>query len=390
MGMKLRFIKDIKKSGNSCQPYEGERLYVDTGSVQNNKIIDGEMVSFEKKPSRANICTSIGDVLFAKMKDSVKVIQIDSDNQDYIYSTGFYCFRDERIEPSYLKYLFMSPLFNCIKDGKSHGSTMSAINDDNMKRLIVDIPDLPDQKKVVERLDRTASIIECVNKQIDLYNELVSARFYSLFEEPKALKNYQQLPLDRICEKIYRYPGFYGMEYLDDGVRVIRIGNILKDGHMQLGKKNYVYVYDQANIDFPETVIEMNDIVMAVRGDGSCAKRLGIITDEELVGSNISPNLIRIKPNPEYVNPLFLYHYLTGDLGQVRLDAYVKKTAKKNIKAEDIKKVMCPVPSIDIQNRFVDFVKDVENVTDTLRKRHDLYKELLDKQLDKCFFLEVL
>ena len=387
--MKLRFIKDIKKSGKSCKPYDGERLYIDTGSVQSNKIIDGEMVTYEKKPSRANICVTVGDVLFAKMQDSIKVVQVDDLSQDYVFSTGFYCFRDSRIEPSYLKYLFMSPLFNSIKDGKSYGSTMSAINDDNMKRLIVDIPELPVQRRVIEELDYILSAINAVDRQIDLYRELIASHFFSLFEEPKKSKKWNQMTLSKICNKIYRYPTFYGMEYLEDGVKVIRIRNILGNGHMQLGRENYVYVYDKANTDFPETVIEMNDIVMAVRGDGSCAKRIGIITDEELVGANISPNLIRIKANPDYIKPLFLYYFMTGDLGQARLDAYVKKTAKKNIAAKDIKKVIAPVPPADVQQEFIDFAKDIENVIAVLEKRRSFYYELLNRQLDKYFSLEV-
>lgn len=38
---------------------------------------------------------------------------------------------------------------------------------------------------------------------------------------------------------------------------------------------------------------------MAVRGDGSAASRIGIITEEKLIGANISPNLIRMQADSE-------------------------------------------------------------------------------------------
>lgn len=161
------------------------------------------------------------------------------------------------------------------------------------------------------------------------------------------------------CDKVVRYPTFYGMDYLETGTRVIRIGNILEDGHMELADENYVFVYDGVNEDFPETVMELNDIVMAVRGDGSAAKRIAIIREEELIGSNISPNLIRIKAGKE-LEPLFLFYYLTGDVGQRRLDAYVNKTAKKNIAAKDIVKVIVPIPPLLVQKQFTDFVHQVD------------------------------
>ena len=80
-------------------------------------------------------------------------------------------------------------------------------------------------------------------------------------------KDWTERCLGEICEKIIRYPTFYGMDYIESGTRVIRIGNILNDGHMETNNDNYVFVYDGVNVDFPETVIEENDIVMAVRGD---------------------------------------------------------------------------------------------------------------------------
>ena len=169
-------------------------------------------------------------------------------------------------------------------------------------------------------------------------------------------KGWVEKPLGNVCLKVVRYPTFYGMEYIEKGTRVIRIGNILQDGHMEIDDSNYVYVYDGVNDDYPETVIEKNDIIMAVRGDGSAAKRIGLITEDSLVGANISPNLIRIKTDNNILNPIYMFYYLTGDVGQKRLDAYVNKTAKKNIAAKDIVKVITPVPPIDLQNQFADFV----------------------------------
>lgn len=172
--------------------------------------------------------------------------------------------------------------------------------------------------------------------------------------------NWDELTLGDLCSKVIRYPTFYGMEYLDVGVRVIRIGNILPDGRMETNDKNYVFVRDTVNVDFSETVIEMNDIIMAVRGDGSAAKRIGIITEPILVGANISPNLIRIKLDFDKLNPIYMFYYLTGEAGQQRLDAYVNKTAKKNIAAKDIVKVIVPVPPMKLQEQFAAFVAQTD------------------------------
>ena len=196
-------------------------------------------------------------------------------------------------------------------------------------------------------------------------------------------KNWPQKSLGQACEQIKRYPTFCNMEYLQSGVRVIRIGNILLDGHLDTSDENYVFVYENANSDYPDTVIEENDIIMAVRGDGSAAKRIGIVTEPKLIGANISPNLIRIKAKKEMLVPLFLFYYLTGEVGQARLDAFVNKTAKKNIAAKDIVKVITPIPPIQLQREFAAFVEQVDKskfeIQQSLEKLEILKKSLMQQ-----------
>ena len=60
------------------------------------------------------------------------------------------------------------------------------------------------------------------------------------------------------------------------------------------------------------------------------------------------------------MHPVYLFYYLTGEVGQKRLDAYVNKTAKKNIAAKDIVKVIVPTPPKDLQQDFADFVQQID------------------------------
>ena len=72
--------------------------------------------------------------------------------------------------------------------------------------------------------------------------------------------------------------------------------------------------------------------------------------------------MLRIKAKESIVNNIYLFWYLISDVGQKRLDAYVNKTAKKNIAAKDIKKVVTPVPPLELQNQFADFVNQVDKL----------------------------
>lgn len=105
--------------------FEGERKYIATGDIINNKINTYSNVTFENRPSRANIMIAENDVLFAKMKNTQKVILGSKENIQNIYSTGFYCLTpNDKIKPKLLYYYLCSKLFNNLKDSKCTGATI--------------------------------------------------------------------------------------------------------------------------------------------------------------------------------------------------------------------------------------------------------------------------
>ena len=346
----------------SVELFTGTKKYVATGDVDEQAIETFTEITYNNRPSRANIEVKLGQVLFARMKGTNKVIQIDESNQDYIYSTGFCVLEpSELVTADYLRVFLKSDLFQIQKDKHSKGATQKAINNEGISKIKIPLPPLETQKKIVEALDKAQTLIDARKEQIRLMDELVKARFVEMFGElSNNNKKWLEVGLENACSVIYRYPTFYGMEYVESGTPVIRIGNILSNGTVDDELRNYVRVYEKVNADFPQTVIQKDDILMAVRGDGSAAKRIGLVKSQKLNGANISPNLLRIRHKEGVANSIFLFWYLTSDVGQKRLDAFVNKTAKKNIAAKDIKILKTPLPPIDLQNLFAEFVHQVE------------------------------
>lgn len=175
--MRLYFIRDIKKSGTTCRPFDGTKRYVDTGSVSRTSINGAVEVSFSDKPSRANLSTAVGDVLFAKMQGTVKVLLVNEELSSNVYSTGFYAFKDQRIEPGFLRHFFLSPRFNAEKDRLSKGATMKAINDDGMAQISISVPSLFRQKKITAELDAIESSIQLSKSQMLLLDDQVKSLF---------------------------------------------------------------------------------------------------------------------------------------------------------------------------------------------------------------------
>lgn len=299
-----------------------------------------------------------------------------------VIGTMQYLLPRENVLPEYLcyvvRYMHLEKYFT--------GATIPHIYFKDYKNEEFNLDFLDKQAEIIDILGKCERVIESRQKELVALDDLIKARFVELFGDLNTNEmGWQEIPLFDACKQLKRYPTFCNMEYLPRGIRVIRIGNILVDGSMDENDENYVFVYDEANVDYPDTVIELQDIVMAVRGDGSAAKRIGIIQEKNLIGANISPNLIKIRAKKEIVEPMWLFYYLTGEVGQKRLDAYVNKTAKKNIAAKDIAKVITPVPDLRMQQQFAAFVAQVDKLKFAVQKSLEKTQLLFDSLMQQYF-----
>ena len=141
---KYRFIDCVDLVGEACKKYEGEKKYISTGTVNNDYISekDVEFVSYNNKPSRANLSVKVGDILFAKMKETQKTLLIDKEKGSYIYSTGFCAIhpKEKVITERCLYHLIRSNAFLSQKDKYRSGATQKAITNEGLKKIMINIP----------------------------------------------------------------------------------------------------------------------------------------------------------------------------------------------------------------------------------------------------------
>ena len=105
--MSYNILNICTVSGEPVKRYDGIKKYIATGDITNNIISSYDEVDYMNKPSRANQIAKIGEVIFAKMKKTVKVMIITEENSEYIYSTGFYIVKPkENVLTEYLYWLY--------------------------------------------------------------------------------------------------------------------------------------------------------------------------------------------------------------------------------------------------------------------------------------------
>ncbi len=154
---------EVDKLGNSIlgklissgiSNFENEKVYLATSDVTDSNITNYEnKVTFEDRPSRANMQPLKNSVWFAKMKESRKLIYVgNNDNfliNETIFSTGFAGIESNEIGINYLWTYLLTEDFDNKKNLLSNGTTMQAINNANINRIKILIP----EEEVLEKFN---------------------------------------------------------------------------------------------------------------------------------------------------------------------------------------------------------------------------------------------
>ena len=135
-------FKEIEIIGSGIDKFDREKIYLDTSCVAGNSIIDTSYnVSYNERPSRANMQPIINSVWFAKLKNSPKhIIVKDYSNEilnNYIFSTGFMGIKISKEKFNLLALYFISDIFDKEKDSLSIGATMQSINNNTFKNMYI-------------------------------------------------------------------------------------------------------------------------------------------------------------------------------------------------------------------------------------------------------------
>ena len=170
---RLGEIIDIVK--DKPENFDGSKKYYSTGNVSNDHIGDKfQLVEFNNKPSRANIRPKKGDVGFAKMKNTNKVVIVDDSLKDSIFSTGFCFIRSrESVNPNYLYHLIKNKRFQENKNELTSDGIMGAIRQNDILNIEIPLPPLEIQEQIVKEIVGYQKIIDGCRQVVENYKPVI-------------------------------------------------------------------------------------------------------------------------------------------------------------------------------------------------------------------------
>ena len=381
-----RLLDYCSISKNVVSKFEGKKKYVATGDIIENEIKSFEKVTFDNRPSRAKQIGKNGDVIFAKMKDTVKVLKISDENEENIYSTGFFVLSPtEKINSNYLFWLLNSKKFNYEKDKRCHGATQKALNNEDLgKILIKDIPDIEQQINISDILEKTDNIIKDRKKQINELHELVKSQFVEMFGNlSENTMHWKEYDINKIVKGNLNN-GYFAKrnEYVENGnVEIIGVASVV----------NRMF----SNIDnLPMTNANKQDIEKyRVRYGDLLFCRSSLVAEgigkASIVPKNVKSNqlfechVIRMHLNlnecvPEYIQKLTEDNYFRKQLMKG-----AKTATMTTIGQNDILKCKVLLPPIELQNKFASFVEQIDKqkfeIKKSLTEMENLYNSLMNE-----------
>ena len=376
--MNLFDICDI--GGQSVKSFDGEKKYIATGDIINNEIISGEIVNYKSKPSRANVEVGLGDVLFAKMMDTVKVLKVDELNKDYIYSTGFYCMTPKAdILQDYLYLYFNSDSFNSQKNKNCSGATQKAINNDGLSKIVIkSIPSVEEQKEIINKLSNINNLIKIKKEEIKKLNLLIKSQFVEMFDN-----------------KDFPYVKF--KEYME---RCVDIGSnganaVVMDHYNMTDEKDYAMVIRFTNLnsgDFEKDVKYLNKddyeffCKSKVYGDEIIFCKIGSAGMNYIMPRLDMPvtlGLNQIMVTPKDINTRYLYEYINSYEGKKYINNNINGAVTKTITKHALWEFPIKTPPIELQNKFAQIAEQIDKqkfeFESSLKKLEELQASLMQE-----------
>lgn len=303
-------------------------------------------------------------------------------NIDGCIHDGWLVIHDENdtFDKSFLYYLLGSP--NMYREFKrlAVGGVVNNLNSKVVRDVIVPVPPLQEQKRIVAELDLLTEIIDKQNQQLNELNTLAQSIFYDMFGSvDNNTKNFMVKCLNEVFQLItdgtHQTP-----QYTDD----------ILHGFKFLSAKDVVSgVIDWTRIKYiPESLHNelykrlaprRGDILLCKNGTtGICA----LVETDEVFDIYVSLALLRTEK--EY-NKKYLVYAINNPSTKSQFDDSLKGVGVPNLHLGEIKKTKILVPPIELQSSFAKKIESIESQKQSINRSIAESQKLFDYTMDKYF-----
>ena len=258
-------------------------------------------------------------------------------------------------------------------DGLVNGATRQKLTQATMRKM--QIPDLPleEQKEIVNQLNTIVAIKDMRNRELQRLDELIKARFVEMFD----LNNCEYKTLGD-CTDFIDYRGHTPELSVEGTIRMLNAKSV--------GKGYFKYIDEYITEETYDSWMHRGfgyagDILFVTEGHtfgNTC------LIPEDMTKFALGQRVITIKGHDDIKNAV-LCSYMQTDMFWKDINVYRTGGTAQGIRSKDLVKVSVPIPPIDKQIKFVEFVKQVDKSKVAVQKALDKTQLLFDSLMQKYF-----
>ena len=333
-----------------------------------------------------------GDIIISAVGTLGQCYLVKKEDRFYFKDASVLWFENKsNVFSRFIEYAFKSDKIIQQILHKSMGATVGTLTISRAKNIQLPIPALPEQKAIVNILDRAFAKIDQakanIEKNIENTKELFQSKLNEIFSR-KGDGWKEKTVLELCSHKSQIAGGPFGSnlkvkDYKESGVPILRLQNIGKGYFINKAIK-YISVDKADELSYHS--FKSGDIVLA---------KLGIpigktcIVPEKFKYGIVVADVVRIRPNKELVHYNFLKHFLNSDNAVSQLTADIRGATRPRVNIKEVRNLKLSIPNLGKQKEvgilINQFVEIRDKIITTNEKKILSLDELKKSLLQKAF-----
>lgn len=238
---------------------------------------------------------------------------------------------------------------------KAIGVAQPNISPKEIEDIIIFLPSLEEQVKIVNILDQAQELIDKRKAQIEALDELIQSVFYDMFGDPGL--NSKGWETGRISDIIVKtqYGTSTKANETEGEYAVLRMNNITYSGNWDFKSLKYV---DLDEKDRKKYLVYKGEVLFNRTNSKELVGKTAVYKREEPMA--YAGYLVKATPNNR-ANGQFIASYMNTKYTKSLLFNMAKNiVGMANINAEEFKNIKVYIPPIEIQNQFAEIVENIE------------------------------
>lgn len=300
------------------------------------------------------------DILPANTNQALAIIRLKKNNNDL----------------NFIRYQLSSASVIKQTEKQKQGVAQLNLSLKDIGNLEINVPSLPEQKIIASHLDTIQSAIDNKKQQLTALDEMVKSKFVEMFgENPVESGKWKVGKLNEITD--VRDGTHDSPSYYSEGYPFITTKNLI-DGTIDYSTASLICKEDYEHFD-KRSHVDDGDILMPMIG--TIGGAILVKKDRDFAIKNVS----LIKRRIDDMNFIYLLSVLNSDFMNFHFEQFKIGGTQKFISLSLIRSLPIPVPPIELQNTFAEYVQKIDSAKSIIKTQLNDLNELLESKMDFYF-----